>query len=88
MVIRELKAAAKRALLSTNALSLATGISRSTFHYWFKPAAIGGHNPRAYREVRLWALVNAINAAVEAGELPADTSREAAKIIKKRMPKK
>lgn len=88
MVIKELKQAAKRACLTTNALNLATGISRSTFHYWFKPESEGGYSPRSYREPRLWALVNAINAALEAGELPADTSRAAAKIIKKHMPKK
>ena len=84
-VITELKAAAKRGVLSTNALSLATGINRSTFHYWFKPETKGGYRPRPYREQSLWKLINAINEACAAGELPADTSREAAKVIKKRM---
>ena len=85
MSTTELAAAAKRGAVSTNVLNLVTGLSRSTFSYWFRNPAAGRRSPRAYRIALITRLTTAINLAVQAGDLPADSPKEAAAAIKKWM---
>ena len=83
--VKELQAASKKACISTYTMSRATGIPRATFHYWFKPEAAGGYNPRPYRQVQLAALLAAIRKSLATGELPGLPPAEAVKVLKKHL---
>ncbi len=72
LVVKRLKKAATAARVSTNVLSLVTGYSRSTIAYWFRSDEATRRTPRDYRLERLAVLATAIEAAHEAGDLPAE----------------
>jgi hypothetical protein len=85
MSAKELAAAAERGAVSTNVLNLVTGLSRSTFSYWFRKPSEGRREPRPYRVALIQRLTKAINRAVDAGDLPADSPQEAADVIRRWM---
>lgn len=85
MTTKDLAVAAERGAVSTNVLNLVTGLSRSTFSYWFRKPSDGQRTPRPYRVALIQRLTTAINLAVDAGDLPADSPKEAAAVIRKWM---
>lgn len=85
MVTEELAAAAERAGLSTNILSKATGIPRSSFSYWIRKDVATRRPPLTSREPYIKKLTQEILRAIDAGELPAPSPRDAVAVIKRRM---
>lgn len=83
-VTDKLAAAAKKAGVTTNILNRATGLSRSTFSYWFRNSSTK-RSPRVSRIPYVTKLTTVIEAAVAAGELPAASPKIAAEVIARRM---